>query len=405
MPKYFFIAKSLEGVPLTGIREIKDKIELAKILRQEGYFLVSAVIKEENKKKQLELNLSFFNKVSLTDKMMFVRNLRVMIGAGLSLNRALEILILQSKNKKLKEILSEIREGVIKGQNFSECLAKYPNIFSEVFQNMIKVGEETGSLEQSLEVLAQQIEKDYKLRSKIKGALMYPIVIICAMIAIGALMLIMVVPGLARTFEGLGIELPITTKFIITISTFLAEKWYLIILIIIALFVFLRIIFKTKTGKRVIDAFLLRLPIISSLIKKINSTYTLRTLSSLISSGVPIVRSLEIVSGVLGNIYYKTAILKTAEEIKKGKKLSDALMPYQDIYPLIIFQMMKVGEETGETSKILAKLADFFEEEMDNTTKNLSTILEPVLMLIVGAAVGFFVIAMFQPMIQLMRAL
>ena len=164
-------------------------------------------------------------------------------------------------------------------------------------------------------------------------------------------------------------------------------------------------IIRIQVGKRIIDYLFLRLPIISSLLKKTNSAYTIRTLSSLIAAGVPIVRSLEIVSGTLGNIYYKTAVLAAAEKVKKGGKLSEALAPYQDIYSPIVFQMIQVGEETGETSGVLAKLADFFEEEVANATQNLASIIEPILMLIVGGAVGFFAISMVQPMYSMLGAI
>jgi type IV pilus assembly protein PilC len=411
MPKYIFTAKSLKGEEKSGVEEAKDKRQLAKTLRKQGFILIKAILEKEKPKKGPPHQifgvgaLPFLSGVSLTEKMMFTRNLQVMIASGLPLPRALETLSLQAKSKKFKKALLSIREEIVKGKNFSESLTKYPDIFSELFQNMIKVGEESGTLDKSLEVLTRQMEREYELKSKIKGALMYPAVIVCAMIGIGILMLIMVVPKLAETFEELKIELPVTTRLVISLGTFLAEKWYLAILILVALIFLFGLILKTKGGKKTIDTLFLKLPIISPLLKKTNSAYTVRTLSSLIAAGVPIVRALEIVSGILGNIYYKTAILTAAEKVRKGEKLSIALAPYKDIYPLIVFQMIKVGEETGETSKILAKLADFFEEEVGNATKNLASVIEPVLMLLIGAAVGFFAISMIQPMYSMLGAI
>ncbi len=374
-------------------------------MKEQGFILVKAELEKGlGEKREFEFSLPFFGGVSLTEKMMFTRNLQVMIAAGIPLPRALGILVAQAKSKNFKKALDEIKEEIIKGKSFSESLVKYPEIFSELFQSMLKVGEESGTLDQSLKVLTRQMEREHELKSKIQGALMYPAVIILAMIGIGILMLIMVVPKIAETFKELAIELPLTTKLVIGLGTFFAEKWYLVILIVIGFLFFFSAVSKTRGGKKIIDALFLRLPVVSPLIKKTNSAHTVRTLSSLIAAGVPIVRSLEVVSGALDNFYYKRAISEAAERVRKGGKLSEALSAYQDIYPLIVLQMIQVGEETGETSNVLAKLADFFEEEVGNATKNLTSIIEPVLMLIIGGAVGFFAISMVQPMYSMLEA-
>jgi len=406
MAKYFYTAKSLKGEEKSGTMEAKDEKQIAQTLKEQGFILIKAKTEEKKlKEKKFEIPLPFLGGVPLVERMMFTRNLQVMVAAGLSLPRALETLALQSKSKRFKKGLLEIREKIIKGENFSDALRNYPDIFSELFQNMVKVGEESGTLEEVLKILAQQMEREHELKSKIQGAMIYPAVIILAMLGIGILMLIMVVPKIAETFKELNIELPLTTKLVIGLGTFLAEKWYLAILIIIIFSFLFWLSLKTKKVKEIMDALLLKLPVVSPLIKKTNSVYTVRTLSSLIAAGVPIVRSLEIVSGVLGNIYYKAAILEAVEKVKKGEKLSEVLAFHQDLYPPIILQMLKVGEETGETSKVLAKLADFFEEEIGNETRNLASVIEPVLMLIIGGAVGFFAISMIQPMYSMLGAI
>ncbi|MFC1663780.1 type II secretion system F family protein [Patescibacteria group bacterium] len=406
MPSYSYTAKSFKGEIKSGVLEAKDESQLAKILRQEGYLLVKAdLLEEKNKKRKLELDLSAIFGIPLVEKMMFTRNLGIMISSGVSFPKALRVLATQSKNEKFKKALLEIMQEVVKGKSFSEGLLKYPDIFSEIFINMIKVGEEAGTLEEILKILTKQMEREHDLKSKIKGAMIYPMVIISAMMGIGILMLIVVVPKLAETFEELAIELPLTTKVIISLGTFLADFWYLIPLIVLALFFLGRMILKTKGGGKTIDTLTLKIPIISSIIKQTNSAYTARILGSLIASGVPIVRSLDITSRALGNSYYKKAISEAAEKVKKGGKLSEALRPYQNIYPLMVIQMIEVGEETGQTSDILEKLADFFEQEVTNATKNLSAVIEPVLMLIVGAAIGFFAISMIQPMYSMLGAI
>lgn len=406
MPRYFYTARSPKGEPKAGTLGAKDKSELAKILRQEGYFLVSAALEEaEIKKRKFEISLPFLAKVGLKEKMFFTRNLKVMIAAGLPLPRSLKILAEQSKSKKFRASLNDVREEIIKGTSFSQALSRHPDIFSELFQNMIKVGEEAGTLEEVLSVLTTQMEREHELKSKVLSAMIYPAVIIVAMVGIGVLMLVMVVPKLAETFTELHIELPLTTQFVIFLGTFLAKRWYIGILIIIALIVLFRTGRKTKIGKRLIDFSILKVPIISALIKKTNSAYTTRTLSSLIIAGVPIVRSLEIVSGALGNVYFRESMAQAAERVREGEKLSEVLKPYRNLYPLIVLQMIEVGEETGETSNVLGKLAEFFEEEVTTTTKNLSAIIEPVLMLLIGGAVGFFAISMVQPIYSMLGAI
>lgn len=405
MPRYSYIAKTIKGQPKTGFLETKDKHELAKILREEGYILISASSKgEAGPKKRIAISLSFFNKVSLVEKIFFCRNLKVMVSAGVSLPRSLKILSKQTKNKKFKKAILDISEQIIKGQNFSKSLKKYPSIFPELFSSMVEVGEESGTLEDVLDILTQQMEKEHELKSKIKGAMIYPSVIIAAMLGIGILMLVLVVPKLAQTFDDLGLELPLSTRIVIALGGFMAQFWYLMPLIIIVSIVLLRVIVKTKTGKLAVDSIVLKIPVIGEIIRKTNSAYTVRTLSSLIKSGLPIVRALEVVSGVLSNIHFKRVMIEAAEQVKKGSKLAEVLKKH-NVYPYLVVQMIEIGEETGETSTILEKLADFYEEEVFNATKNLSVIIEPVLMLVIGAAIGFFAVSMIQPIYSMIGAL
>ena len=406
MPKFFYTATSLQGEKKSGVLEAKSEKELAQILHQEGYTLISADFEGGiSKKKGVTISLSFLGGVSLTEKMLFTRNLRVMTEAGIPLPRTLRTLSAQSKNKKFARSLLIVADEITRGKSLAESLSLFPDIFPELFQSMIRVGEESGTLEEVLKVLNRQMEREYELRSKIKGALIYPAVIIFAMIGIGILMLVMVVPRLAETFRDLNVELPFTTRVVIAIGDFLAKKWHLAVLIFLVFLFIFRFILKTKLGKRASDFTLLKIPIIAPIVRKTNSAWAIRTLSSLFSAGVPIVRSLEIISESMSNVYFKRTMAEAAQVVQKGGKLSSALAPYSDIYPVSIIQMIEVGEETGETSSILAKLADFFEEEVTNSTKNLASIIEPILMLIIGATVGFFAISMIQPIYSMLGAI
>lgn len=401
MPKYFYIAKSFEGKTKKQAIEAKNERELAKALRQQGYVLVSAQLeKKRGKRRRIG---AFLEKVSVKDKMMFARNLQVMIGAGISLPRALEILAFQTKNKKFQNILKKISQEIITGKSFSESLNSYPSVFSELFQNMIKVGEEAGTMEEVLGVLSQQMEKEYELKSKIKGALIYPAVIIIAMLLIGILMLIVVVPKLADTFEELNVELPATTQFVIGLGGFLAHNVFFIIVLLIASILFLRFVFKTKKGKKLLDSLFLKIPVISKIVRQNNIAQTVRTLGSLLTSGIGIVQALEITSGTVSNSYFKEDLLLAGQKVKKGEKLSTSLK--NQIFSSLVVQMVAVGEETGETSEMLLKLANFFEKEVANASKNLTTIIEPAIMLVIAAAIGFFAVSMIQPMYSMLGSI
>ncbi|MBD3208724.1 MAG: hypothetical protein GF370_04715 [Candidatus Nealsonbacteria bacterium] len=406
MPKYFYTAKSLKGgEEETGTLEAKNVHELSHHLRQRQFILVKARVEAgEEEKKSLEISLPFKG-VPLQEKLFFVRNLRVMTLAGLPLPKALEALSQQTKNKKLQEAMQHAREQITKGRTLSSALSDYPDIFSDLFRSMIGVGEESGTMDDVLKSLSLQLEKEYELNSKIKGALIYPAVIISAMLAVGVFMLVTVIPELAATFEDLGIELPATTQAVIGLADFLIEKWYVVVMGIVGIVLTFQQGMKREGFKKRVDMILLKIPVISDIIKKTNAAYMLRTLSSLLGAGTAFPQALKVTSGVLGNYYFKKSMTEAAEQVRKGEKLSEVLSHYEGVYPSVVIQMTAVGEETGETTTILSTLADFFEEEVGRATKNLASIIEPVLMLIIGVVIGFFAVSMIQPMYSMVGSL
>lgn len=404
MPTFKYTARSLKGEVKSGTMQAASERELAHILHQEGYILVSAESPEKQKRFKISISLPF-RRVSLTDKLMLTRNLKVMVSAGVSIPRALNVLSQQFKNQKLKSALGKIGNSVTKGQSFSEALAEYPDIFSEVFVSMVKIGEESGTLEEVLTSLSQYIEREHELRSKIMGALMYPAIVILAMIGVGILMLTVVVPQLASIFKELGVDLPITTRIVISLGLFLSKFWYLLPLLVLVFIFIARYLLSTPTGRKVKDTLFLHTPLIGVIVKKSNTASTIRTLASLMSAGVPFVQALEIISRSSGNEYFKNAFAKAAERTKKGEKLSEVLVDYQYLFSPTVIQMLKVGEETGQTADILKKLSEFYEEEVTNATKNLASVIEPILMLIIGSVVGFFAVSMIQPMYSMIQSL
>lgn len=402
MAIYSYSAADQRGTVVKGERDAENEKSLAAALKAEGFLLLGAkekagLLASINARMDIGEFVGRFRPVSLVDKMFFSRNLAVMISAGLSLPRAMDALIQESSNPRFKKILQEVNSSVIKGKSFAESLKLYQKVFGDLFINMIEVGETTGKLSTVLKLLARQMKKDYDLKKKVKGAMIYPAIIISVLVVIGGLMMIYVVPTLASTIKELKADLPFSTKIIIKISDLLLNYAFLVLAGIIFLAALFWRALKTKIGKKLFDRTVLKVPVFGALVKKFNTARFCRTLAYLITSGVPIVRSLDITSSVLGNIQYKEAVKAASSEIQKGKQLNQILANYPHIFQPLVVQMIGVGEETGKISDMMLRLAIFFEEDVTNTTKNLSTIIEPLLMVFVGAAVGFFAVSMLQP--------
>ena len=396
---YTYTAIDKAGVTYTDEREAGSERELAEKVKQDGLLLIEAKEKGVSTRRVFSVRaiIMRFQPVTLVERMMFARNLAVMIGAGLPLSKALKAFEEQVDNKKFKDIIANICESVIQGKSFAESLSRREDIFGALFVNMVESGEVSGKLEYTLKLLARQMKRDHDLIAKVRGALIYPAIILSALVLIGALMMIYVVPILTQTFRELEIPLPLTTKLIIGTSEFLS-RFYLLALgvLFVASYLVWRFV-KTELGRKWWGTLAIKLPIFGALIKKLNSARFARILSSLISAGIPITRSLEITSRVLGNVRYKESLVYATREIQKGRNLAAILKGYPDLYPPLVTQMLEVGEETGTLSRMLLRLALFYESEVSNTTKNLSSVIEPVLMVIIGAIVGFFAISMIQP--------
>jgi len=398
--KYKYIAVDIQGKKIKETIEAEHEGEIVHELRSRNLILVSAKPIGNRKK----ISLPFLNKVSLTEKLFFIRHLRIMISSGLSLFKALDALERQTKSSKLKNAIVTIKGEIKKGRKFSDALSMYPEIFSEFFTNMIRASEESGTTEEVLGILANQIEKEYALKSAIKGALIYPAVILLAMTGIGMFMITVIIPQMNELFIEMEMELPRNTQFIITIGTFLANNITMIPFGILGFIILFTMLMKTKIGKKFFSFITLKIPILSAFTRNTNSAHTSRTLSSLLNSGTSITRSLEIVSNTLKNTYFKEATVEISKNVKKGEDLSKAMIVYENLFSPLIPQMVKVGEETGETSELLLKAAEFLEEEVERTTKNLTSIIEPILMIFIGGTIGFFALSILQPMYTMLDA-
>lgn len=409
MPTFLYVAKDKNNKTDAGQMEAVNKHELAALLRNQGSVLISAETVGEKRTGNIKFNfnftLGFLTRISLVEKMMFTQHLAVMIEAGLSLNQALKALIEQTKNLKFKRIIDKLEQSLRQGKSFSNSLAQYPKVFNQLYVNMVRVGETSGNLDNVLKILTSQMKKEHELMSRVKGAMIYPAVIIISMIGIGILMMIMVVPKLTAVFDDLDMELPLTTRIVIGFSDLLKNNLISGLIALVGFIFFIKFISKIKIIKYLLHGIYLRLPIFGQLIRKINSARFARTLSSLIESGVPIVEALGIVAGTLNNLHFKRTLINSAKEIQKGKELSTTLMKHKKLYTPMVIQMISVGEKTGNLTKVLKHLANFYETEVDNMTKNLSAIIEPVLMIVIGAAVGFFAVSMIKPMYSMMSGI
>lgn len=394
--------KNRSGSVVEGISESPDKFSLAREFREKGDTpIVIEEIKNGGEKTLLKKNI--FGRISLSEKMMFTNNLSGMLSAGLSLNRALSILEKQSTNLTLNKVLHDLTEEISKGNTLSGAMKKHPKVFSGVFIPMVHAGEESGSLPNTLKEVGLNLKKSYDLNKKIKGAMTYPSIILIAMFGIGIFMMIYVVPTLTKTFKDAGTELPMTTKIVVGLSDFLSEHSLLFLVLLASFIAGIIFLLKVKVVHRQVDRGILYLPVIGKIIKEVNTARTARTLSSLLLAGVNISNALSITEEVLQNVHYKELIHKSMLSIEKGMVLSQSFKENTFLYPVMMGEMIEVGEETGNLSQMLLDIANFYEVEVDNKTKDLSTIIEPVLMLFIGGAVGFFAVSMISPMYSVME--
>lgn len=393
-----------EGKTVEGKMDAKDRFELYHLLKKDGSTVVS--VKETKSSTKFSFSNPFsFGGVKAHDKIVFARNLGQMIDAGLPITRALSIMEKQAKKGTFRDVLRSLNDSLAKGETLSDAMQRFPKVFSSLFVSMVKAGEESGNLSLALKNVSNQMEKTYQLNKKIKGAMMYPTVIMCLMLIIGVLMMVYMVPTLTSTFVGLGIKLPLSTRIIIAISDFLKSYFIFVILGTIIAIILSIVGFKTKKGQRFFDSSLLHLPVINEIVKQVNAARTARTLSSLLSSGVDVVVAISVTKDVVQNSYYKEVLDEIETTIQKGEPISSIFIAHENLYPLFVGEMVSVGEETGKIGDMLLGVAQFYEEEVDQKTKDMSSIIEPVLMIFIGAAVGFFAISMLGPTYSLADAL
>ncbi len=399
---FTYKAKSKDGKIFEGAMDSPDRFSLSRELRSRGIIPISISEKKGYFLDPGALFAQIFARVKAGELIILTKNLSGMLKAGLALARALSVLEKQTKNPALNKILVSLSAEINQGATLSMGLAKFPNVFSKLFISMTKAGEESGNLAGALTDIGLNLEKTNSLTKKIKGALIYPGVILGAMLVIGVLMFAFVVPTLASTFKELGVILPVSTRVIIWLGNFFSNNLILTFVIIIGGFFGLFSLFRAKFMGEYIDFVTMHLPVIGNMAKELNTARTARTISSLLASGVAIVRAIEITEDVVQNSYYKKILKEAGVMVEKGAPFSEIFKANPNLYPVMMSEMIEVGEETGKLSDMLLQIALFYEEEIENKTKNLSTIIEPVLMIVIGAGVGFFAISMISPLYSIL---
>lgn len=400
MPTYKYKALNNNGEKIVGSYTANSKEEVLIMLRENRYYPID--VKLNNKGKDIEISL--FNKVKTKDIAIFCRQFYTMLNAGVTLVNCIDILRNQTVNKKLRKTINLVYDDLQRGQTLSESLNKYPDIFPELFINMVEAGELSGNLDIIMDRMAIHFEKENKIKNKVKGAMVYPLVLGVLSIVVVIFLLVVVMPTFVSMFEGSGVMLPLPTRILLGISDFIKKYWYIIILIGSIMVYIINKYLKTDRLKYLIDSIKFKIPIIGNNTEKVITSRFTRTLSTLLSSGVPLMKALEIVSKIVGNKVASEGILNAKEELSKGIDLATPIEEIGIFSPMVI-SMIKIGEQSGSLDEILEKTADFYDEEVETSLKKLTTMLEPLMIIVMALVIGGIVIAMVLPMFDMINTI
>lgn len=397
MQKYSYVAKNSHGNLVKGIFEAESTQATYSMLKAKGLFPIDISIKKEA---GFSLDVKIEKKVKTKDLAIFARQFCTVLRAGVPVVKSLDILRRQTESRMLTQALDEIYQDIQKGVLLSEAMRKYKNIFSTVFTNMIEAGELSGTLDKSLEKMAIQLEKEYKLQQKISGALTYPLIMmIITCLAVGVL-LGFVVPQFKEIFDSFGISLPFTTRMLLVVGVGLKKFWYLVLAGMVGIFFGIQAYKKSPSGKVQIDKMALKLPVVSAITKKVLAARFTRLTATMLNSGVSLIKTLEVAERIVENGVARQGLRDVIEKVTKGTDLATPVHE-MGLFPMMVPQMIKVGEESGSLDAMLDKTADFCEDEVDTAISQLTTLLEPAIMVFMSIVVGFIVISIIVPMFQI----
>lgn len=400
MAEFSYKAKAPNGTVMEGIIEAAEQRAAVDKLRGQKYIILEINEAKKSAIDQFIKSFGFKPKVKSKDLVLFSRQLSTLVSAGVPIVQGLSILIEQIENKVFKNIVEKIQEDIESGQSIADALKKHPNAFTDLYVAMIRAGEMGGILDVILERLSSYLEGAEALKGKVKGAMVYPMVVGIIAGVVTLFLLTVVIPTFKEIFESFGAELPLITQFLINLSDFL-RKWIIaVILVPIGLFIGFKQFRKTPFGELKTDEIALKIPIFGILLKKVAVAKFTRTFGTLIKSGVPILQALDTVAKTAGNKVIENAILDAREAIREGERIADPLRK-SAIFPPMVIQMISVGEETGNLDTMLSKISDFYDQEVDNAVKGLTSMIEPIIIVVMGLVIGSIVIAMFMPMFEL----
>ena len=400
MPVYVFDGRTIQGAKVSGERVADSKTALTALLQRERI----RPVKIKEKGKEFAMPTFGIQKVTAKELAIFYRQFSVMIDAGLPLVQCLEILGANQENTAFQKILTDVRSRVEGGSTLANAMREHPKAFDTLVVNMIDAGETGGILDTILQRLAGYVEKAVKLRAAVKSALIYPVAVVSIAVIVIGLLLWKVVPIFANLFASLGVDLPLPTRIVVGLSNFIGTFGWVFIILAVAIYIAFKSFYKTEGGRFTIDSILLKLPVFGTLLRKIAVARFTRTLGTLITSGVPLLESMDITARTSGNAVVERAILGVRKAVEEGRTLTDPLRE-SEVFPNMVTQMIAVGEQTGAMDAMLQKIADFYEAEVDAAVKDMLTLLEPVIICFLGFTVGGVVISMYLPMFELIAKL
>lgn len=402
MASYSYLAVNPKGKEMKGTIDADSPERAAELLKKDG-LTVASVSKTGALGK--DISLSFLDKKPKPrDMAVFCRQFVSIVNAGVSVIKALEMLGDQTENKRLRAAILECKGGIEKGESLASSMRQHPDLFSDIFITMTEAGEASGSLEISFTRMAEQFEKDANLRAVVKKATTYPVVVVVVAIGVVIAMLAFVIPNFESMFKDLGTELPAITKAVVAMSDFIVSKWYLLAAIVAGLFVGAKAFKASDSGKRFFSALSIKTPVIKELVIKTASARMARTLSTLLAAGIPMIEALEITSHTMTNVFFREALEQAKDDVSMGNPLSETLQR-SGVFPPLVYHMAGIGEDTGDVDGMLTKMADYYEEEVQQATQQVMALLEPLIIVLLALIVGTIVIAVISPMMTMYTAL
>ncbi|WP_069649459.1 type II secretion system F family protein [Caloranaerobacter ferrireducens] len=399
MPVYRYKAVTFDGKKIQGQYNASSKIEVINMLKSDNIYPIE--IDEVIGSKDIK-DLKIFNRIKIKDIAVFCRQFYTMLNSGVTIVNCLEVLRNQAENKKLKKTLGQVFESVQKGMTLSESLKSHKEVFPELLINMVEAGEVSGNLDTIMDRMATHYEKENKISNKIKSAMIYPIILSIVATVVVVFLLTVVMPTFVSMFQQSGATLPAPTLILLGISDIIKNYWYLIITLIIILIYFFKKYYETEKGRLYIDNLKLKIPILNNLIRKITTSRFTRTLSTLLASGVPLIKALEIVSKIVGNRVVEEGLNRVKDEVRRGLDLASPIEK-MGIFPPMVVSMIKIGEESGSLDEILDKTANFYDDEVEASLQKLTSLIEPIMIIIMALIVGFIVISMVLPMFDMIN--